>query len=139
MCMNLRNMALVEPVVVEVEKVKDITPIMDDVSAFETLCPVSSVTGHRSNPLDALQMVLRPEKARLLEQVLQEIPCSGVPSDIGTFEYLASRLDLGTDAERAIYRGKLERIADDLYNIQPALKKSDDIKFNDNDADTKDE
>lgn len=139
MCTNLRNMAAVQPVVSSNEKAKDITPIMDDVSAFETLCPVSSVTGHRSNPLDALQMVLRPEKARLLEQVLQEIPSSGVPSDIGTFDWLASRLDLGTDAERAIYRGKLERIADDLYNIQPALKKSDDIKFNESDAQTKDD
>lgn len=132
MCKNLRNMAFVEPKSV-LEEVIDIRPVMDDTSAFETLCPVNSVTGHRGNPLDALDMVLKPEKARLLNEVLQEIPPSGVPSDVGTFELLADRLSCGTDSERAIYLKKLEGIASDIYNIRPDLKPKDNIDFLDDD------
>lgn len=136
--MNLRNMAAVESVKpMEVNK-DDLRPVMDDTSAFETLCPVSSVTGHRGNPLDAIDMVLKPDKARLLNQVLQEIPPSGVPSDTGTFEYLADRLSLGTDSERAIYINKLSKIADDIFIIRPDLKPKDTIEFVEKDKSTND-
>lgn len=138
MCCNLRNFAYVQPVVESVpDKIED--AVLDDVSAFLTLCPVNSVTGRRGNPLDALSLMLKPSEARLVQEVLQEIPSSGVPSDIGDFTTLPERLNVGTDAENAKFLNKLAYIADDLRNIQPALRTSkDSISFNKNDEETKD-
>lgn len=131
-------MFYVEPVS-EVEPEKDLVAVIDDTSAFETFCPVSSVTGHRGNPLDALQMVLKPSDARIVQEVLQDIPSSGVPSDPGDFSMIVERLECGTDAERSKYLNKLSSIADELYKIQPALRpNTDSIQFDKNDDDNKD-
>ena len=131
-------MCYVEPVL-EAEPEKDMVAVIDDCSAFETLCPVSSVTGHRGNPLDALQMVLKPSEARLVQEVLQEVPTSGIPSDTGDFSTIVERLECGTDAERAKYLNKLSSIADELYKIQPALRPNKDaIQFDKNDEEIKD-
>lgn len=136
MCRNLRNMYSVE-VVTAISAPKEIEekcpPVIDSTQEFETLCPINKATGHRQNPLDALQLVLSPDKARLVQHVLAEIPSSGVPSDVGTFEFIADRLSLGTDAERALYLKRLESNADLLYNIRPDINKDKNIIMFDSD------
>lgn len=134
--MNLRNMYAVEPVpALDMKTEIGNDPIIiDSVEDFTTLCPVSKVTGHRMNPLDALNLVLSPDKARLVQSVLQEIPSSGIPSDTGTFEFIADRLSLGTAAEREIYVNKLSRVADTLYQIRPDINPENKIKFEENDV-----
>lgn len=139
MCKNLRNFYSVEPPLPVVVPEEAKVCVLDDVSAFETLCPISSVTGHRANPLDALQMVLKPSEARLVQDVLQEIPFSGIPSDTGDFSMIVDRLSCGTDAERSFYLSKLDSIASELYKIQPALRPDKDtIKFDGNEDNNKD-
>lgn len=109
---------------------------------YDTLCPVSKVTGHRTNPLDVLGMQLGPDKARLVNSILQELPYSNEPSSDGNFEMLVSRLDTGnTPAEREQLARDLYRVADSLEALQPALKQSidnakDNISFDKADAST---
>lgn len=119
-----------------------ITPVMFDVPIaiegaleFETLCPVSNVTGHRANPLTLLKLALSDKNSRLLDVILQELPTvqqmTGVDDDM-KLELLASRLSTGTLAEQDQLVSQLQKVADVLFPQAPELAKAaseEAIKF----------
>lgn len=111
-----------------------ITPVMFDVPIviegaleYETLCPVSKVTGHRANPLTLLKLALSDKNSRLLDVILQELPTvqqmQGV-DDSMKLELLASRLSTGTLAEQDQLVNQLEKVADVLFPKSPELAKA---------------
>lgn len=124
-----------------------ITPVMFDVPIaiegaleFETLCPVSNVTGHRANPLTLLKLALSDKNSRLLDVILQELPTvqqmTGVDDDM-KLELLASRLSTGTLAEQDQLVQQLQKVADVLFPQAPELAKAaseEAIKFEKSDV-----
>ena len=82
---------------------RDAPSICDGILEYDTLCPVSKLTGHRESPITLLKMALGDKDSRLLNAVLQELPTvqqmQGV-SDEDKLQLLASRLNTGTFAEQ---------------------------------------
>lgn len=101
------------------EEVLSQCPILiDGADVYDILCPPSSLTGNRNNPLDLLRMVLPDKENRFLNQILQEIPTvSSDPnlSDEDRISTLTYRLASGTPAEDEIVMHSLMKVADVLF------------------------
>lgn len=92
--------------------------LIDGADVYDILCPPSSLTGNRNNPLDLLRMVLPDKENRFLNQILQEIPTvSSDPnlSDEDRISTLTYRLTSGTPAEDEIVMHSLMKVADVLF------------------------
>lgn len=91
-------------------------PVLEGVELIDALLPVSALTGSRENPLTLLSLGLKPSQERLAAQLLQEIQSDNsitAPDDIDA-SMVASRLELGTFAERDAFDSHLASIADVL-------------------------
>lgn len=96
---------------------KDVPSLIDGVEIFDTICPVSKLTGHRTNPLTLLGAVT-DGNARLLQAVLAELPAvQSDPrvSDEDKLDMLVSRLDTVTFADMDAVRDALASISDSLF------------------------
>lgn len=103
-------------------------PILEGGSDLDTLCPVSKYTGHRTNPLDCLGMVLDPAKERLLGKVLKELSPVMQPNCEGNFDLVVERLNTGgTLAEREILANQLGDVYDSLRQVLPVEEKQPEI------------
>lgn len=140
--MNLRNLKAIGFNVAsrcEAYKPSDYPSVIEGVEVIDALMPVSKLTGHRTSPQALVGLLFDPQKARFVQSLLQELPYSGQPDDDGTFAELASRLDLGTPAERELFIKHLDCLADSLSvenrKSVEALKSSlsDDISFSKSD------
>lgn len=100
----------------EPKRVEEKAPVMiDGVEAINTLCPVSKLTGHRTNPLTLLGMV-SDGNARLLDNILQVLPevkQMDAPDDVKIDMLVPS--DLGSFAERDAMISRLADVADILF------------------------
>lgn len=101
---------------------RDAPSICDGILEYDTLCPVSKLTGHRESPITLLKMALGDKDSRLLNAVLQELPTvqqmQGV-SDEDKLQLLASRLNTGTFAEQDELVESLRGVCDVLFPDQP--------------------
>ena len=91
--------------------------LIDGVEIIDTICPISKLTGHRTNPLTLLGAVT-DGNARLLQAVLTELPAvQSDPrvSDDDKLDFLVSRLDTGTFADMDAVRDALASISDSLF------------------------
>lgn len=106
--------------------------LIEGAEAIETLCPVSKLTGHRTNALTLLGMVT-DSNARLLDNILQVLPSvqeMDVPDDVKIDMLVPS--DYGSFAERDSIVRRLADISDVLFK---SVSKSDDsIKFDAGDS-----
>lgn len=101
--------------------------LIDGAEAIETLCPVSKLTGHRTNALTLLGMVT-DSNARLLDSILQVLPSvqeMNVSDDVKIDMLVPS--DYGSFAERDSVVRRLADISDVLFKNLP--KSDDSIKF----------
>lgn len=93
--------------------------IIQGAEIFDTLCPVSKLTGVRENPVSLLSRVLDPAKARALDSVLQQLPTMRNEdpnmSDEDALDMCMARLETGTPAEDALVAERLASIADVLF------------------------
>lgn len=117
--------------------------VLDDMTAYEVLCPVNKLTGLRENPLRLLKtLVNNPDKERALSSVLQEVGDmrnSGV-SDDDLVDFMAERLSTGTPYDNDVFRQRLSGISEPLFNyVAPKsstetqeVEKSSDEKIIDN-------
>lgn len=94
------------------------TPIIEGAVDIDTLCPVSKLTGHRTNPLTLLGIALGDKQSRLLDKLLQELPTvqSMDVSDEDKISLLASRLSTGSLAEHDALVDSLASVADTLFS-----------------------
>lgn len=109
----------------------DIPFLIEGVEAIETLCPVSKLTGHRTNALTLLGMVT-DSNARLLDSILQVLPSvqeMDVSDDVKIDMLVPS--DFGSFAERDAYVKRLADISDVLFKSVP---KKDSIEFKPEDS-----
>lgn len=116
---NLRNLPAKESVNYPIP---DSPCICDGADVYDVLCPVSKLTGVRENPLRLLQSVLPPDKVRLADAILQELPAvqSENPniSDDDALDMVVSRLSIGTPSENSVVRERLASVADVLLPKQ---------------------
>lgn len=107
--------------------------LIEGSEVFDTLCPVSKLSGLRENPLQLLSRVLDPAKARLVDSVLQQIPSSnpeGVKiSDEDALDLIMDRLSTGTPSEDAIVRNKLSQMVDVLLPREIQQEVEQKIEF----------
>lgn len=121
----------------------DAVPVCDGILEYDTLCPVSKLTGHRESPITLLKMALGDKDSRLLNAVLKELPTvqqmQGV-SDEDKLQLLASRLNTGTFAEQdqlvESLRGVCDVLFPDLPDKVPEVQQI--IEFNKSDEQTLD-
>lgn len=114
--------------------------LIDGATEYETLCPISKVTGHRANPLTLLKLALSEKNSRLLNSILQEVP--SIPSDKNLSDedkirLLPSVRTVGTQAEQDNLVRELMNVADVLFSdnkdVQQTVVDNQQIKFESND------
>lgn len=109
--------------------------IIQGAEIFDTLCPVSKLTGVRENPLSLLSRVLDPAKARSLDAILQQLPAMRNEdprmSDEDALDLCMSRLETGTPAEDALVAERLASIADVLFVKPVQAEVEQKIDFSD--------
>lgn len=101
-------------------RVSDAPVLIEGVSEYDCLCPVSKVTGHRGNPLSCLKIALSDKNSRLLDAILQEVPAINSDpriSDEDKLATLVSRLDTGTKAESDQVARVLSNFTEELFGI----------------------
>lgn len=106
--------------------------LIDGADVYDILCPPSSLTGNRNNPLDLLRIVLPDKENRFLNQILQEIPTvSSDPnlSDEDRISTITYRLASGTPAEDEIIMHSLMKVADVLFHSD-SLSDESSVKIN---------
>jgi hypothetical protein len=117
--------------------------LIDGVEILDTICPVSKLTGHRTNPLTLLGAVT-DGNSRLLQAVLAELPAVQTdPSvtDEDKLDLLVSRLDTGTFADMDAVRDALASISDSLF-VKPEVQEQAEkqvISFEENKPSVSDE
>lgn len=95
--------------------------IIDGLEAYEVLCPISSVTGCRENPLQLLKTLVNdPAKSRALDMILQDLPSMSSPSGASVDDLFASLQSVFVDS--AFYED--DKFAERLMNISSDLLKS---------------
>lgn len=97
--------------------------VIEGADVYDIMCPSSSLTGNRSNPLDLLRVALPDKDYRFLNQILQEVPSiSSDPSlsDEDRINLLTYRLSSGTPAEDEIVMHQLMKVADVLFPDSPS-------------------
>ena len=98
--------------------------VLEGEELYDTLCPVSKLTGHRMSVFKLLGK-LTGAKADLLNAVLQELPTVASDprlSDQDRADFLVSRLCSGTPAENAIVA---EKIMNDLDALGLSSKRTE--------------
>lgn len=96
----------------------DVPNIVEGIDEYDILCPVSKLTGNRTNPLDLLKMVMPERHTQFLNAILNEVPAlASNPnmSDEDRIETLTFRLCSGTPAENEIVMNQLASVADVLF------------------------
>lgn len=92
--------------------------VIEGVEAYDLLCPVSSVTGCRENPLSLLKSLVNdPQKSRALDMILQELPSISSPTGLDNdtlFEQLQSVFEGTTFYEDDKFAERLMHISSDL-------------------------
>ena len=95
--------------------------LIDGADVYCQLCPVSSVTGYRQNPLELLKVLSNdPAWQRNLSAVLQEVPsvmADGKLSDDDKFAFLRHRFLSGTPSEDMNYSKLLASAVDDYLGM----------------------
>lgn len=106
--------------------------IVDGVDVYEALCPVSSVTGCRENPLQLLKSLVNdPQKGRLLDSILQELPSNNSPAGLSNddlLEQLMPALEGTTFYEQDKFAERLMAISGDLLKTQGIQKPITEVK-----------
>lgn len=113
--------------------------VIDGADVYDTLCPVSKLTGHRESPFKLLGK-LTGANSQLLNQVLAELPSvhsDAKLTDEDRADYLVSRLCTGTPAENAVVAEWIMRDLDTLgFSQRQAVQHQEDavekISFADN-------
>lgn len=117
---------------VEIKRFESAEPlVIDGVDAYKALCPVSSVTGHRENPLKLLSTLASdPSKQRLLASVLQEIDVKSSSPDLSNDDLImlaGDNLSSGSFFESDIQAQKYIDVLGDYVNsrrdVKPVSKK----------------
>lgn len=113
----------------EVVILEDAPAVLEGKQEFETLLPVSKLTGRREDPLMLLKMQFSKD-SRLLDALLQELPViksDNSISDEDKFATLASRLQTGTPYENEQLVYQLQKVADVLFPQE--VQQSEKIVF----------
>lgn len=111
----------------------DYPVVIDGVEVYDLICPVSNLTGNRTNPVDLLKMALPDKDYRFINQILQEVPT--IPSDSNLSDedrvsMLTMRLVSGTPAEDEFVTRQLMKVVDVLFPDKAYdLVPSDSISF----------
>lgn len=92
--------------------------VIEGVEAYDLLCPVSSVSGCRENPLSLLKSLVNdPQKSRALDMILQELPSISSPDGLDNdalFEQLQPIFEGTTFYEDDKFAERLLNISSDL-------------------------
>lgn len=101
----------------------DFPKVIEGVEAYDLLCPVSSVTGCRENPLALLKSLINdPAKSRALDMILAEVPSAAdTPAGLSNdqiLEQLQSVFSSGTNYENDAFARRLMAISEDLLKTQ---------------------
>lgn len=92
--------------------------VIEGAEVFDLLCPVSSETGLRENPLSLLKSLLNdPAKSRALDAILMELPSVASPKGIDNdtlLELMQPVLSAGTFYEDDKFAERLLNISSDL-------------------------
>lgn len=105
---------------------RDMPKVIEGAELYDTLCPVSKLTGKRCNPLSLLGMITGA-KADVLQSILQQLPVvSSNPnlSDEDRAQFVVERCSIGSPAEDALMA---EKIMQDLDALGLSYK-GDDVK-----------
>lgn len=101
--------------------------VIEGAEIYDTICPVSKLTGHRESPFKLLSKISGADSA-LVNQVLQELPSIASDarlSDEDRVQSLVSRLSTGTPAEDAIMA---EKLMADLDALGLKVSSAEDVK-----------
>lgn len=122
-------------VILPVEE-KDVTVaprLIDGLDIINALTPVSPKTGMRENLLSlARKLAADPQKAKLLEAAIQEIPSMRSDprcTDEDLTETLMMRLQTGTPSENDAFRSGLMELIKSVPANQPSKSPVDDTKI----------
>lgn len=112
--------------------------ILNGAVEYDTLCPVSKLTGHRGSPLSLLGLALGQKQSRLIEGILQDLPvvaAMDIPDD-DKLSLLVSRHHSGTLAEQDLVVKQLGEVADVLFpkGSDVTDQVSRQIQFDENDS-----
>lgn len=113
--------------------------IIEGAELYDSVCPVSKLTGKRVNPLTLIGLI-SGAKADVLNALLLELPVlrsDSRLSDEDRVNFLVSRLSSGSPAEDAIMAEKLMNDLDALGLSQKqvdAVQKDSTISFSPNDS-----
>lgn len=115
---------------------KDVTVsprLIDGLDIINALTPVSPKTGMRENLLSlACKLVADPQKARLLEAAIQEIPSMRSDprcTDEDLTDTLMMRLQTGTPSENDTFRSGLLELIKSVPSNKPSDVPVDDTKI----------
>lgn len=100
--------------------------VIEGAEIYDTICPVSKLTGHRMSVFKLLGK-LTGAKADLLNAVLQELPTVASDprlTDKDRADFLVSRLCSGTPAENAVIA---EKIMNDLDTLGLSTKQAEKV------------
>lgn len=101
-------------------------PIIEGAEVYDALCPVSSLTHRRANPLCLLEKLANdPVKSRLLNTVLQVLPTVASDDSLSPDDKLAMlklRLHTGTPSEDAVYIRQMETVLEDYIDMVDSSK-----------------
>ena len=98
--------------------------VIDDLTAYKTLCPISKVTGCRVSPLSLLKTLANdPAKSRIVNAIIQELP--NMPSMDGMsndemLSMLGDSFNLGSFFENDVERQRLANIVSDAVDAYKA-------------------
>lgn len=102
------------------------SPIIEGAEVYDALCPVSSLTHRRANPLCLLEKLANdPVKSRLLNTVLQVLPTVASDDSLSPddkLNMLKMRLHSGTPAEDAVYVRQMETVLEDYLDMVDSAK-----------------
>lgn len=108
--------------------------VIEGVEVYETLCPISKLTGCRENPLALLKsLVSDPAKGRLLDSILMELPSIDNPKSLtpdDVFEQLKPVLQGSAFFDNDKFGERLMAISEDLLKtvgIEQKISKVENV------------
>lgn len=117
----------VQPIVLEGRNI-----IIEGADIYDALCPVSSVTGLRENPLALLQTLVNdPQKSRLVQQLIAELPVVQSTKGVSYDDMIASLQSIfedGTYYETDKFAERLMSISEDLLRSVGIEKPIKDVQ-----------
>lgn len=106
--------------------------VIEGVEVYETLCPISKLTGCRENPLALLKsLVADPAKSRLLDSILMELPSMDNPQGLTSddvFEQLKPVLQGSAFFDNDKFGERLMAISEDLLKTVGIEQKIDKVE-----------